>query len=155
MRQTNTLDQNIQDKKKIQTINKLLTDDLKVIYKQRSSKRLPYNNKIEIIANSREFITGIIINISHNGLCITSDSDIPVGTQISARIFLGSEICELEGSIRWSSKILKDESFKIGVELVELPDDLVEIYKTIYKKFAAPEKNKRSEKDYTQILREL
>lgn len=120
---------------------------METIYKKRASRRLPYKNEIEIIGNSGKYYKGNIINISQNGMCISSDSDIPVNTQILARFFIGSEIYELEGKIEWSSKNPKDTSFKMGVKLVKFPDNFNEIYQKIIKKFDLPEINKSSSLD--------
>ena len=115
---------------------------METIYKKRASKRLPYKNEIEIVGNSGECFKGNIINISQNGMCISSDSDIPVETQILARFFIGSEMYELEGKIEWSSKNPKSGSFKMGVELVKFPDNFNEIYQKIIKRFNLPESDK-------------
>jgi len=112
---------------------------MEIIYKKRASRRLPYKNEIEIIGNSGKYYEGSIINISQNGMCISSYSDIPVDTQILARFFIGSEIYELEGKIEWSSKNPKSGSFKMGVELAKLPDNFNEIYQKIVKRFNLPE----------------
>jgi len=117
---------------------------METIYKKRDSRRLPYKNKIEIIGKSGKHFKGSIINISQNGICITSDSDIPVDTQFLARFTIDSEIYELEGKIEWSSKNPKDNSFKMGVELLKVPDDFNEIYQKIIKRFDLPEKDKPS-----------
>jgi len=69
------------------------------INKPRSSRRLPYINEIEIIGNAGQYCKGTIINISLTGMCIATDSELQVGAQILARIFLGSETCELDGKI--------------------------------------------------------
>jgi len=61
---------------------------METIYKKRTSRRLPYKNEIEIIGKSGNYFKGNIINISQNGMCISSDSDIPVGTQILAVYFI-------------------------------------------------------------------
>ena len=103
-----------------------------------------YKNEIEIVGNSGEYFKGNIINISQNGMCISSDSDIPVETQILARFFIGSEMYELEGKIEWSSKNPKSGSIKMGVELAKFPDNFNEIYQKIVKRFKLPENDKSS-----------
>ena len=115
---------------------------METIYKKRASRRLPYKNEIVIIGNSGKYFKGNIVNISHNGMCISSDSDIPVDTQILARFFIGSEIYELEGKIEWSSKNPTSGSFKMCVELVKFPDNLNEIYQKIMKRFDIPKNDK-------------
>jgi len=121
---------------------------METIYKKRASRRLPYKIEIEIIGNSGKYFKGNIINISQNGMCISSDSDIPsdipVDTQILARFFIGSEIYELEGKIEWSSKNPKSGSIKMGVELAKLPDNFNKIYQKIIKRFDIPENDKPS-----------
>ncbi len=117
---------------------------METIYKKRASRRLPYKIEIEIIVKSENYFKGNIINISQNGMCISSDSDIPVNTQILARFFIGSEIYELEGKIEWSSKNPKSGSFKMGVELAKFPDNFNEIYQKIVKRFNLPENDKSS-----------
>jgi len=117
---------------------------METIYKKRASRRLPYKIEIEIIGNSGKYFNGNIINISQNGMCISSDSDIPVDTQILARFFIGSEIYELEGKIEWSSKNPKSGSIKMGVELAKFPDNFNEIYQKIVKRFKLPENDKSS-----------
>ncbi len=117
---------------------------METIYKKRASRRLPYKNEIEIIGNSEKYFKGNIINVSQNGMCISSDSDIPVDTQILARFFIGSEIYELEGKIEWSSKNPKSGSIKMGVELAKFPDNFNEIYQKIVKRFKLPENDKSS-----------
>ena len=117
---------------------------MELIYKERSSKRLPFYNKIVILRNSEESITANTFNISQNGIGIRSDQDIPVGTKILAHIFIGSETCEVEGKIEWSSKNPKSGSFKMGVELARFPDNFNEIYQKIVKRFNLPESDKPS-----------
>jgi len=124
---------------------------METIYKKRASRRLPYKNEIEIIGNSGKYYKGNIINISHNGMCISSDSDIPVNTQILARFFIGSEIYELEGKIEWSSKNPKSGSFIMGVELAIFPDNFNEIYQKIVKRFNLPESDKPSLLDKSPV----
>jgi len=99
---------------------------VKVTHQQRSSKRLPFYNKILILRNLEECITANTFNISQYGIGITSDQDIPVGTNILAHIFIGSagsETCEVEGRIEWSSKNPSDNSFKMGVLLLKVTDE--------------------------------
>ena len=117
---------------------------METIYKKKTSRKLQYKNEIEIIGNSEKYFKGNIINISQHGMCISSDSDIPVDTQILARFFIGSETYELEGKIEWSSKNPKSGSFNMGVELVKFPDNFNEIYQKIIKKFDLPEIDKPS-----------
>ena len=117
---------------------------METIYKKRASRRLPYKNEIEIIENSEKYFKGNVINISKNGMCISSDSDIPVDTQILARFFIGSETYELEGKIEWSYKNPKSGSSKMGVELVKFPDNFNEVYQKIIKRFDIPEDDKPS-----------
>ncbi len=117
---------------------------METIYKKRASRRLPYKIEIEIIGNSGKYFKGNIINISQNGMWISSDSDIPVDTQILTRFVIGSDIYELEGKIEWSSKNPKSGSFKMGVELAKFPDNFNEIYQKIVKIFKLPENDKSS-----------
>jgi len=111
---------------------------LELIYKERSSKRLPFYNKIVILRNSEESITANTFNISQNGIFIRSDQDIPVGTKILAHIFIGSETCEVEGKIEWSSKNPSDNSFKMGVKLLKVTNEFNGIYQRINRKFNNP-----------------
>jgi hypothetical protein len=121
------------------------------INKKRASKRLPYKNEIEIIGNGGEYCKGNIINISQTGICITTDSQLPVGAQILSRISIGSDTCELDGKIAWTSMNPKGDKFRMGVELEKIPDDFNEIYQKIIKKFSVPEKDKPSLLENTVI----
>ena len=91
-----------------------------------------------ILINSKESINVNTLNISQNGIFIRSDQDIPVGTNILAHIFIGSETCEVEGKIEWSSKNPSDNSFKMGVRLLKVTNEFNEIYKGINRKFNNP-----------------
>jgi hypothetical protein len=128
---------------------------MEAIYKKRSSKRLPFYNKIKILRNSEENITANTFNISQDGIGITSDVDIPVGTNILAHLFIGSETCEVEGKIEWSSKNPSDNSFKIGVHLLRVTDEFNEIYQRINRKFSNPQKDTQSGTDYIHILHKV
>jgi len=125
---------------------------VEVIYKEGSSKRLPFYNKILILIDSEQsFTTANTFNISQNGIGITSDLDIPVGTNILAHIFIGSETCEVEGKIEWLSKNPSDNSFKMGVQLLEVTDEFNEIYQRINRKFNNPQTDTQSGTDYIHI----
>jgi len=128
---------------------------LEVIYKERSSKRLPFYNKIVILRNSKESITANTFNISQNGIFIRTDLDIPVGTNILAHIFIGSETCEVEGKIEWLSKNPSDNSFKMGVKLLIVTNEFNEIYQRINRKFNNPHTDTQSGTDYIHILRKV
>ena len=68
---------------------------LEVIYKQRSSKRLPFYNEILILIDPYQiFTTAYTFNISQDGIGITSHLDIPVGTKIFAHLVFDSVDCE-------------------------------------------------------------
>ncbi len=109
---------------------------LEVIYKQRSSKRLPFYNEILILIDSEQIITtAYTFNISQDGIGITSCLDIPVGTKILAHLVFDSLYCEGEGKIEWSSKNSIDNSFKMGVQLLKVTNEFNEIYKRINRKF--------------------
>lgn len=114
------------------------------INKLRSSRRLPYQNEIEIVGTDVRYCKGKIINISLTGLCIESETDLPINSQIISRITLGSEVCELKGKVAWSTKNQQDDKYRIGIELERIPDEFAEIYQQIIKKFFIPEKDKSS-----------
>ena len=129
---------------------------MEVKYQQRSSKRLPFYNKILILIDSEQSITtAITFNISQNGIGITSDLDIPVGTKISTHLFFDSVICEVEGKIEWSSKNPNDNIFKMGVQILEVTDEFNEIYQRINRKFSNPQTDTQSGKDYTHTIRKV
>ena len=159
MRSINILDESFQNKQEIHTINKLLTNDVEVIYKQRSSKRLPFYNKIVILIDSEQVITTAnTFDISQIGICITSDLDIPVGTNILALLLNSvtySVTCEVEGKIVWSSKNPSDNSFKMGVQLLEVTDEFNEIYPRINRKFNNPQTDTQSGTDYIHTIRRV
>jgi len=125
------------------------------IYKKRPSKRLPFYNKIVILRSSEENITANTFNISQDGLCIKSDQDIPVGTNILAHIFIGSETCEVEGHIEWSSKNPSDNSFKMGVKLLKVTNEFNEIYQRINRKFNNPKTDTQSGTDYIHVVHKV
>ncbi len=129
---------------------------MEVIYKERSSKRLPFYNKILILIDSEQSITtAITFNISQNGIGITSDLDIPVGTKILAHIFFDSLTCEVEGRIEWSSKNPSDNSFKMGVQILKVTDEFNEIYQRINRKFNNPRTDTQSGTDYIHTIRRV
>ncbi len=129
---------------------------MEVIYKERSSKRLPFYNKILILIDSEQsFTTANTFNISQNGIGITSDLDIPVGTNILAHIFIGSVTCKVEGKIEWSSKNPSDNSLKLGVLLLKVTDEFNEIYQGINGTFNNPQTDTQSGTDYIHILRKV
>ena len=125
---------------------------MEVISKKRSSKRLPFYNKIEILRSSEENITANTLNISQDGICISSHQNIPVGTNILAHIIIGSETCEVEGKIDWSSKNPSDNSIKMGVQLLKVTNEFNEIYQGINRKFNNPKTATKSETDYFHII---
>jgi len=94
---------------------------VEVKYEQRTSERIPSFNKIVILLNSGENIIANTFNISENGVGMTSNLDIPVGTKILAHIYFDTEIFKVEGKIKWSSKNPVDNSFKYGIQLSEFP----------------------------------
>ena len=108
---------------------------MEIIYEQRSSKRLPFYNRILILLNPEGYFAASTFNISQNGIGMKSNLDIPVGTKISAHLFFDSVICEVEGKIEWSSKNPSDNSFKMGVHLLRVTDEFNEIYHRINRKF--------------------
>ena len=95
---------------------------MKVLYDQRTSKRIPCFTKIVILLNSGEDIEASTFNVSDNGVGMTSNLDIPVGTKIKARIYFDNEVREVEGKIKWSSKNPNDDTYKYGIQLLEIPD---------------------------------
>lgn len=97
---------------------------LEANYEERSSKRLKLWTKIVILLNSGESIIANTLNISQNGVAMISNLDIPVGTKILAHIYFDTELCEVEGNIIWSSKNPRDDSFKYGIKLLELPIEI-------------------------------
>jgi len=128
---------------------------MEAIYKNRSSKRLPFYNKIKILRNSEENITANTFNISQYGICMLSHQNIPVGTNIIAHLFIGSEICEIEGKIGWSSKNSVDNSFKMGVQLLKLTKEFIEIYQRINRKFNNPKTDTPSGTDYFSLVHKI
>ncbi len=112
---------------------------MEVIYKERSSKRLPFYNELLILIDSEQIITTAnTFNISQDGIGITSYLDIPVGTKILAHLVFDSVDCEVEGKIEWSSKNFSDISFKMGVQLLKVTNEFNEIYQRINRKFNNP-----------------
>jgi len=93
---------------------------VEVFYDQRTSKRIPCITKIVILLNSGENIVANTFNVSDNGVGMTSNLDIPVGTKIKARIYFDNEVREVEGKIKWSSKNLIDNTYKYGIQLLEI-----------------------------------
>jgi hypothetical protein len=129
---------------------------VEAIYKQRSSKRLPFYNEILILIDSEHSITNVnTFNISQNGIGITSYLDIPVGTKILVQVHFDTVICEVEGKIEWSSKNPSDNSFKMGVHLLRVTDEFNEIYQRINRKFSNPQKDTQSGTDYIHILHKV
>ncbi len=128
---------------------------MEVTYQQRSSKRLPFYNKVLILLNSEGYIAASTFNISQNGIGMISDLDIPVGTKIVAHIFFDSLTCEVEGRIEWSSKNPSDNSFKMGVQILKVTDEFNEIYQRINRKFKNPQTDTQSGKDYTHTIRRV
>jgi hypothetical protein len=123
--------------------------------KKRFSKRLPFYNTIEILRSSEENITANTLNISQDGICILSNQNIPVGTNILAHLFIGSEICEIEGKIDWSSKNPSDNSIKMGVRLLKVTNEFNEIYQRINRKFNNPKTATKSETYSIQIIHKV
>ena len=128
---------------------------MEVIYKHRSSKRLPFYNKIVILINFEENITANTFNISQDGICILSHQNIPVGTNIIAHLFIGSETSEVEGKIEWSSKNSSDNSFKMGVQLLKVTNEFNEIYQRINRKFNNPITDTQSGTDYIHVIHKV
>jgi len=128
---------------------------VEVKYQQRSSKRLPFYNKVLILLNSEGYIAASTFNISQNGIGMISDLDIPVGTKIVAHIFFDSLTCEVEGIIEWSSKNPSDNSFKMGVQILKVTDEFNEIYKRINRKFNNPQTDTQSGTDYIHTIRRV
>jgi len=128
---------------------------VEVKYQQRSSKRLPFYNRILIRLNSEGYISASTFNISQNGIGMISDMDIPVGTKIVAHLFIDSVTCEVEGKIEWSSKNPSDNSFKMGVQILKVTDEFNEIYQRINRKFSNPQTDTQSGKDYTHTIRKV
>lgn len=93
-------------------------------HEQRTSERQPSSNKIVILLNSGEKIIANTLNISDNGICMTSKLDIPVGTKILAQLYFDTETCVVEGKIKWSSKNPVDDSFKYGIHVSEFPIEI-------------------------------
>jgi len=128
---------------------------VEVKYQQRSSKRLPFYNKVLILLNSEGYIAASTFNISQNGIGMISDLDIPVGTKIVAHIFFDSLTCEVEGRIEWSSKNPSDNSFKMGVQILKVTDEFNEIYQRINRKFKNPQTDTQSGTDYIHTIRRV
>ncbi|HSG30537.1 MAG TPA: PilZ domain-containing protein [Thermodesulfobacteriota bacterium] len=106
------------------------------VNKKRASRRLPYQNEIELIGNAGQYCRDTLINISETGVCISTDIDIPAGTETISRFLVDSEkLCELEGRVAWCTKNQDNKTFRIGIELVKTPDDFNEVYESIGKKF--------------------
>jgi len=126
---------------------------LEVVYKQRSSKRLPFYNEILILIYSEQIITTAnTFNISQDGVGITSYLDIPVGTKILAHLVFDSLDCEAEGKIEWSSKNPVDNSFKMGVQLLKVTNEFNEIYQRINREFNNPQTYTQSGTEYIHIV---
>ncbi len=126
---------------------------LEVIYKQRSSKRLPFYNEILILIDPYQiFTTAYTFNISQDGIGITSHLDIPVGTKILAHLVFDSLDCEAVGKIEWSSKNPIDNSFKMGVQLLKVTNEFNEIYQRINRKFNNPQTYTQSGTEYIHIV---
>ena len=109
------------------------------IHKQRNSRRFPVQNKIVIKLNSGEEITSNIINISNEGICILTDKNVPVGDDFQGLITIGTDTCEVIGTITWCAKIA--DNFKTGLQLRETTDQYHEFYERISKKFGLSKSN--------------
>jgi hypothetical protein len=94
---------------------------VEVFYEQRTSERLGYVTKIVLLLDSGENIVAKTFNISENGVGMTSNLDIPVGTKIKAQIYFDTKIREVEGRIKWSSRNPVDDTFKYGIQLSDFP----------------------------------
>ena len=129
---------------------------VEAIYKQRSSKRLPFYKKIVILIDSEQSITTTnTFNISQNGLGMVSNLDIPVGTKILAHIYFDTGICKVEGKIEWSSKNSSDNSFKMGVQLLKVANEFNEIYQIINRKVNNPITDTQSGTDYISLVHRI
>ncbi len=84
-------------------------------------------------------------------MCITTDYNLQVGTEILARIFIGADSCELKGELAWVTENRQDGNFRIGVELESISDEFKEIYQNMIKKFSPPEKEKKSFSDLNLV----
>lgn len=103
--------------------------------KKRSSRRLPYNNEIEVVSMDGQYCKSKIINISHTGLCINTDAHLQMGANILSRIPTGNDICELEAKVAWIKHNPGTQSIRTGIELTKTPDNYNEIYENIVRKF--------------------
>ena len=60
------------------------------------------------------------IDVSENGMCVSTDMDLPVNTVLGLRLDLPTQLYRLEGEVRWCRE---NEHFNIGLLLNEQSQD--------------------------------
>jgi hypothetical protein len=69
------------------------------------------------------YIAGAAVDVSVQGLKISSDLEIPIGSALAMRLDIGVQLFRLEAVVQWSSK---EDLYFCGIRLSEDSPDFIE-----------------------------
>ncbi len=95
---------------------------------QRTSYRIPFEEKIQYGYLGRPYFDGNLSNISENGLAVKADNPIPEHSAVTVIIYYLSRPIELEGEVRRLSQCNNTKKFEIGISLTNGNQEYSAIY---------------------------
>jgi len=102
---------------------------------QRDSKRVAIDLKgsYRIWESEFPFAVLTIVNISHTGICFTTDDKVYGGDTVELKVRLSiEEEVYLLAKVVWSNKIYDEELFRTGVQIMNVNSDNVKKFKKYY-----------------------
>ncbi len=96
---------------------------------KRAVKRIPTNLYVNFLYDGI-LHEGIVTNISKNGMCINSKLYIPNELKLEVLIPWREKLLKVTVKIDWL--IETDETYKIGVDLLNSPNNYLEIVNSFY-----------------------
>lgn len=109
---------------------------------KRASGRIPTNLKIKMCLD-HDINTGIISNLSHNGMLITTKVCFPLKSQFDVLLPLGQDILRIP--VKVSRLLKKDDTYTgIGVELLDTPIGYQEFLENQSQEYHVKERRKKT-----------
>lgn len=95
---------------------------------QRTSYRIPFEEKVQYGYLSRPYFDGTLSNISENGIAVKADNPIPENTAVTVLVYYLNKPIELEGEVKRLSQCYFTNKFEMGISLTVSNSEYNSIY---------------------------
>ena len=82
---------------------------------QRTSFRIPFEERVQFGYLSRPYLDGTLTNISENGLAVKADDPLSEDTAVTIIIYYLGRPIKLEGRVKRVSKCTFSDEYEIGI----------------------------------------